>query len=113
MIVSLAIFWLFFASYLLPNRTKSKTMVVNNSHDPIWEEEFVFSSVSLENLTKERVLEVTIWDYNHGSSNDFLGGVRLGPLPSQSSRKKDWMDCSGEEVHSVCVCSCLRHNYLL
>ena len=47
----------------------------------------MFTDVSLEQLVKERVLEVTIWDFNQRSSNDFLGGVRLGSLaPRNSSR---------------------------
>jgi hypothetical protein len=32
--------------------------------------------VTVENL-KEKSLELTIWDYDKLSSNDFLGGVRL------------------------------------
>ena len=62
----------------------------------------MFTDVSLEQLVKERVLEVTIWDFNQQSSNDFLGGVRLGSLaPRNSSRRKEWMDCTGGEVHLV------------
>ena len=62
----------------------------------------MFTDVSLEQLVKERILEVTIWDFNQRSSNDFLGGVRLGSLaPRNSSRRKEWMDCTGGEVQLV------------
>ena len=36
----------------------------------------VFDDVTVDNL-KEKSLELTIWDYDKLSSNDFLGGVRL------------------------------------
>jgi synaptotagmin-like protein len=36
----------------------------------------VFDDVTVEHL-KEKSLELTIWDYDKLTSNDFLGGVRL------------------------------------
>lgn len=36
----------------------------------------VFEDVTAENL-REKSLELTIWDHDKLSSNDFLGGVRL------------------------------------
>jgi synaptotagmin-like protein len=36
----------------------------------------VFDDVTVENL-KEKSIELTIWDYDKLSSNDFLGGVGL------------------------------------
>lgn len=37
----------------------------------------MFEDVSFEEL-KEKALELTIWDHDRFTSNDFLGGVRLG-----------------------------------
>lgn len=36
----------------------------------------MYDDLSLEDL-RERCLELTIWDYDKITSNDFLGGVRL------------------------------------
>ena len=89
------------SSYLLPDRShagKRKTSVVRGSTSPVWREELAYERVNLEQLSRERVLEVTVWDYNRGSSNRFIGGLRLGPFPIRSHKKKEWMDCIGAEV---------------
>ena len=43
---------------------------------------------------QHRVLELTVWDHDLGTSNDFIGGVRIGLGTSD----KSWDDCTGEEV---------------
>ena len=91
----------FVKCYLLPDKSakgKRKTGVIKNNLNPVWEEKFTYEKVTLEELSKERVLEVTIWDFNKGSSNDFIGGVRLGSLPGAASKHKEWMDSIGDEV---------------
>ena len=88
-------------SYLLPDRStkgKRKTHVIKNSLNPVWEERFGYEKVSLEELSRERVLEVTLWDLNKGASNEFIGGLRLGPAPGRAPKHKEWMDCIGDEV---------------
>ena len=85
--------------YLLPHRSSSgkrKTKVIKNNLNPVWEEEFVYNYVTLEDLTSGRVLEVTVWDYDRRGSNDFIGGLRLGPTPGRAA--KEWMDSIGDEV---------------
>ena len=58
----------------------------------------VFDDVTVEHL-KEKSLELTIWDYDKLSSNDFLGGVRLNLGTGRSCGKiVDWMDARGEEI---------------
>lgn len=87
--------------YLLPKHSstsKKKTTVVKNSLDPVWNEEFAYKSVSLKELKTERVLEVTVWDYDRRGSNDFIGGLRLGPNSEDSDKNIDWMDSTREEV---------------
>ena len=87
--------------YLLPNRNsggKRKTKVVKNNLNPFWEEEFKYDFLTVSELSTERVLEVTVWDFDRRGSNDFIGGVRLGPAPGRAAKHKEWMDSIGEEV---------------
>ena len=93
----------FIKCHLLPDHSshgKCKTAVVKNSLNPVWEERFTYEKVVLEELTTERVLEITAWEFNKGSSNDFIGGLRIGSLylPSRIGRHKEWMDSIGDEV---------------
>ena len=86
--------------HLLPNRKtsgKRKTGVLKNNLNPVWEERFTYEEVSLEELSRERVLEVSVWNYNK-SGNTFIGGLRLGPAPGSAHKHKDWMDSIGDEV---------------
>ena len=87
--------------FLLPNVSmtgKRKTKVVKNDLNPVWEEEFTFKNVALEELSKERVLELTVWDYDRRGSNDFIGGLHLGPTSSSAVEHREWMDSIGEEI---------------
>ena len=85
--------------YLLPDKSSSgkrKTGVIKNNLNPVWEEQFTYK-VALEELSRERVLEVTVWDF-HKQGNDFIGGLRLGPAPGRAAKHKEWMDSIGEEI---------------
>ena len=88
--------------YLLPNQSSSgkrKTRVVSHNINPIWNENFTYEDVYMDDLLSERVLEVSVWDYDRRGSNDFIGGVRMGPHPDSVSHKlEDWMDSTGDEV---------------
>ncbi|XP_015909187.1 uncharacterized protein [Parasteatoda tepidariorum] len=90
----------FCKSYLLPDKTKSgkqKTPVLKKSCNPKWNHTFVYDDVTLDDL-RERCLELTIWDYDKITSNDFLGGVRLClGTGKYQGRDVDWMDSVGEE----------------
>lgn len=81
--------------YLLPNQFlggKKKSKVVEDSLNPVWEDELVYSYVSLEELQTDRALEVTIWDFDRRGSNQFIGGIRIGPNPDDVINPYDWMD---------------------
>ena len=87
--------------YLLPDKSskgKKKTTVIKNNLNPEWEESFAYEKVSLEDLRVARVLEVTVWDYDKGSSNDFVGGLRLGPAPNRVENHKEWIDSNSDEA---------------
>ena len=86
--------------YLLPDKSSSgkrKTSVVMNNRNPVWDEQFSYEKVILEEIVRERVLEVTVWDFDK-KGNSFVGGLRLGPAPGQAAAHKEWMDSIGEEV---------------
>jgi synaptotagmin-like protein len=64
---------------LLPeknSRVKKKTPVIKKNVNPQWNHNFIFENLSWEDL-KSRCLELTVWDHDRLTSNDFLGGVRL------------------------------------
>lgn len=66
-------------SYLLPDKNRSskqKTPVMKRTVNPIWNYTFVYDDVSLQELS-ERALELTIWDHDRLSTNEFLGGIRF------------------------------------
>ena len=68
---------------------------MEKSSNPSWRQSFVFEGVTVEEIAKERVLEVSVWD---SGDDRFIGGLRTGPLPNGSSRNRDWMDSTGDEV---------------
>lgn len=90
----------FVKCYLLPDKSSSskrKTKVVKNNCNPVWGEAFTYDKLQLSELSSERTLEVAVWDFNKGTSSEFIGGLRLGPVPGHG-KHKEWMDSIGEEV---------------
>uniref|UniRef100_A0A3P9HTH6 C2 domain-containing protein n=1 Tax=Oryzias latipes TaxID=8090 RepID=A0A3P9HTH6_ORYLA len=79
--------------YLKPDikkKSKHKTAVRKKTLNPEYDEEF-FYEISLTELAK-KTLEVTVWDYDLGRSNDFIGGVSLS-CRSKGDALRHWMDC--------------------
>ncbi|KAK2883035.1 hypothetical protein Q8A73_021968 [Channa argus] len=111
--------------YLLPGR--GQVMVVQNasaenkrrskhagkSLNPEWNQTVIYKNIHLEQLRK-KTLEVSVWDYDKGSSNDFLGEVlielsntaqldnipRWLPLKEQSEGEHHRRSHSGQSRHS-------------
>ncbi|XP_048090422.1 double C2-like domain-containing protein beta isoform X1 [Alosa alosa] len=80
-------------TYLKPDenkKSKHKTTVKKKTLNPEFNEEF-FYDIKYADLTK-KTLEVTVWDYDIGKSNDFIGGVSLG-INANGERLKHWFDC--------------------
>ncbi|CAL8284500.1 unnamed protein product [Merluccius merluccius] len=80
-------------TYLKPDlqkKSKHKTSVIKKTLNPEFNEEF-FYEISFSDLTS-KTLEVTVWDYDLGKSNDFIGGVSLG-CHSQGESLQHWVDC--------------------
>uniref|UniRef100_A0A8C9SII9 Double C2 domain alpha n=1 Tax=Scleropages formosus TaxID=113540 RepID=A0A8C9SII9_SCLFO len=79
--------------YLKPDvhkKSKHKTAIMKKTLNPEYNEEF-FYEISLAELS-EKTLEITVWDYDLGKSNDFIGGVSLG-CQSQGEPLRHWLDC--------------------
>ncbi|PIN99451.1 Synaptotagmin-like protein 4 [Aquarana catesbeiana] len=91
----------FVKGYLLPikgRNTKRKTPVVKKTLNPHYNHTFVYNGVKPDDL-ENTCLELTVWDREPLSSNDFLGGVRLGPGTGLfNGQLVDWMDSTGEEL---------------
>ncbi|XP_053108815.1 protein piccolo isoform X2 [Hemicordylus capensis] len=74
--------------YLLPGRgqvmvvqnasveNKRRTKYMQKSLNPEWNQTVIYKNISMEQL-KKKTLEVTVWDYDRFSSNDFLGEVLI------------------------------------
>ncbi|XP_022104457.1 synaptotagmin-like protein 4 isoform X8 [Acanthaster planci] len=91
----------FVKGYLEPDRSKTgkhKTAVLRGTCNPRWDHVMAFENVSLKSL-KERCLELTVWDHETLSSNEFLGGTRLNLGTGEYQRKlAGWNDATGEEM---------------
>ncbi|XP_069749445.1 synaptotagmin-like protein 4 [Narcine bancroftii] len=92
----------FVKGYLLPFKTKAskrKTPVMKKTLNPHYNHTFMYNGIKFEDL-QHVCLELTIWDREPLSSNDFLGGVRLGIGNGMcNGQQVDWMDSTGEEVN--------------
>uniref|UniRef100_A0A8D0ERH4 Synaptotagmin-like protein 4 n=1 Tax=Strix occidentalis caurina TaxID=311401 RepID=A0A8D0ERH4_STROC len=92
----------FVKGYLLPHKNKAskrKTPVVKKTLNPHYNHTFVYNGINAEDL-QHICLELTVWDREPLSSNDFLGGVRLGVGNGMSNGQAvDWMDSTGEELN--------------
>ncbi|MBN3276341.1 DOC2B protein, partial [Polyodon spathula] len=80
-------------TYLKPDvhkKSKHKTIVKKKTLNPEFNEEFFYETSHSELSTK--TLEVTVWDYDLGKSNDFIGGTTLG-MNSKGDCLKHWFEC--------------------
>ncbi|XP_043943869.1 double C2-like domain-containing protein alpha isoform X2 [Protopterus annectens] len=80
-------------TYLKPDlekKSKHKTSVKKKTLNPEFNEEF-FYEIQHCDLT-QKSLEVTVWDYDIGKSNDFIGGVTLG-MNAKGECLKHWFEC--------------------
>ena len=89
-------------SYLLPDRSakgKRKAPVIKNNRNPVWFHKCLYEGVSQTELAADRVLEVTLWDFQRGGTNEFIGGLRLGPLSKATPGgvSKEYIDSSPSE----------------
>lgn len=81
--------------YLLPGKqakTKRKTPVIKNTIDPVWDFRTEYD-VDYEDVG-DMGIEFTVWDWDRGKTNDFLGCSRIG----LGNKTDSWDDADGIEV---------------
>ncbi|XP_078786977.1 double C2-like domain-containing protein beta isoform X3 [Oryzias latipes] len=100
-------------TYLKPDenkKSKHKTAVKKKTLNPEFNEEFCYD-IKYADLTK-KTLEVTVWDYDIGKSNDFIVWLQKGQKGT-NRRHGDALSSAGQEgrtfetTGSVCVCVCV------
>jgi len=78
--------------FLLPDRSersKRRTKTLANTNHPRWNQSFVYSNVGRDEL-RQRVLEVTVWDYDRFGANEFLGEVTIDLAQSPLDEEAEW-----------------------
>jgi len=84
-------------SALLPKKNERfKSEVIHGNSNPTYNAKFRFEKLTDVDLSYDRALEITVWE-PYRNTNEFIGGIRLGPKPQPSS-DKEWMDSMGSEV---------------
>ncbi|XP_061553834.1 rabphilin-3A isoform X9 [Phycodurus eques] len=69
---------------------KNKTQTKKKTLNPEFQEEFSYE-IKHGELAK-KTLDISVWDYDMGRSNDFIGGCQLG-IGAQGERLKHWYEC--------------------
>ncbi|KAK7125296.1 hypothetical protein R3I93_020852 [Phoxinus phoxinus] len=71
-------------------KAKFKTQIKKKTLNPEFNEEFSYD-VKHGELAKKS-LDITVWDYDMGTSNDFIGGCQLG-ITAKGECLKHWYEC--------------------
>ncbi|XP_014869140.1 PREDICTED: rabphilin-3A-like isoform X2 [Poecilia mexicana] len=71
-------------------KAKNKTQIKKKTLNPEFNEEFSYEIKHAE-LAK-KTLDVSVWDYDMGKSNDFIGGCQLG-IQAKGESLKHWYEC--------------------
>ncbi|NXH62183.1 RP3A protein, partial [Rhabdornis inornatus] len=71
-------------------KAKHKTQIKKKTLNPEFNEEF-FYDIKHADLAKKS-LDISVWDYDIGKSNDYIGGCQLG-ITAKGERLKHWYEC--------------------
>lgn len=69
---------------------KCKTQIKKRTLNPEFNEEFSLD-IKHSELAK-KTLDISVWDYDIGKSNDYIGGCQLG-ITAKGERLKHWYEC--------------------
>ncbi|KAF4009983.1 hypothetical protein G4228_001188 [Cervus hanglu yarkandensis] len=81
--------------FLHPNagkKSKYKTSVRRKTLNPEFNEEFFYAGPREE--LAQKTLLVSVWDYDLGTADDFIGGVQLSSRAG-GERQQHWRECLG------------------
>jgi len=76
--------------YLLPDpekKSKKKTKVIKKNLNPVWDQGFVYDVEKAD--LKTRTLELSVWDWDRGASNDYIGCVIFERLHKVTSKRPE------------------------
>ncbi|CAL8318304.1 unnamed protein product [Lota lota] len=71
-------------------KAKNKTQTKKKTLNPEYNEEFSYE-IKHGELAK-KTLDISVWDYDMGKSNDFIGGCQLG-IQTKGECLKHWYEC--------------------
>ncbi|KAI4821010.1 hypothetical protein KUCAC02_028963 [Chaenocephalus aceratus] len=71
-------------------KAKCKTQIKKRTLNPEFNEEFGYE-IKHSELAKKS-LDISVWDYDIGKSNDYIGGCQLG-ITAKGERLKHWYEC--------------------
>ncbi|KAM4617113.1 rabphilin-3A-like [Polymixia lowei] len=71
-------------------KAKCKTQIKKKTLNPEFNEEFGYD-IKHSELAK-KTLDISVWDYDIGKSNDYIGGCQLG-ITAKGERLKHWYEC--------------------
>ncbi|KAM3874234.1 rabphilin-3A [Diretmus argenteus] len=71
-------------------KAKNKTQIKKKTLNPEFNEEFSYE-IKHGELAK-KTLDISVWDYDMGKSNDFIGGCQLG-IQAKGQCLKHWYEC--------------------
>ncbi|XP_060765356.1 rabphilin-3A [Neoarius graeffei] len=71
-------------------KAKNKTQIKKKTLNPEFNEEFSYE-IKHSELAK-KTLDITVWDYDMGKANDFIGGCQLG-ITAKGECLKHWYEC--------------------
>ncbi|CAB1318252.1 unnamed protein product, partial [Coregonus sp. 'balchen'] len=71
-------------------KAKNKTQIKKKTLNPEFNEEFSYEIKHGELARKS--LDISVWDYDMGTSNDFIGGCQLG-ITAKGECLKHWYEC--------------------
>jgi Ca2+-dependent lipid-binding protein len=60
-------------------KSKRRTRTVQNTNEPNWNQTFMYQPVKPEDFP-ERMIEITVWDYDRIGASEFLGEVWTNKL---------------------------------
>ncbi|MFT7805081.1 rabphilin-3A-like isoform X2 [Arapaima gigas] len=71
-------------------KAKNKTQIKKKTLNPEFNEEFSYD-IKHSELAK-KTLDISVWDYDIGKCNDYIGGCQLG-IKAKGERLKHWYEC--------------------